>query len=321
MKFTRRSLLMAAGALPLSGFSKLASAQQYPSRPIHIVVPAAASTSIDVTARFFTEPLAERLGSPVVVEDKPGTGGLVAYAAGAKAAPDGYTLMIAGIPMYLLPLLSRGTATFDPLADFAPVTRVARVSFGLVVESNSPYRSLDDLIRAMRDKPNELTYSSQGVGSAAHLCGTLLTHMSKTQAQHIPYKSTATATTDVAAGRISFTMQPGPSVLGLLQSGKLRLLAVSGSQRWEAFPDVPTVAQAGLPDYELSSWLDFVAPKGTPEFIIRLLDERFREIAHSPKYKAFCSDQMIFPQDEGYKELAAQMQDEAQKWKKIVALI
>ncbi|WP_415821618.1 tripartite tricarboxylate transporter substrate binding protein [Bordetella tumbae] len=285
------------------------------------MIPAAASTSIDVTARFFTEPLAQRLGGSTVIENKPGTGGLIAYAGVAKAAADGYTLMMAGIPMYLLPLLSQGTATFDPLAAFSPIARVARVSFGLVVNSSSPYHTLQDLIRAMRDKPNELTYSSQGVGSAAHLCGALLTHMSNTKAQHVPYKSTATATTDVAAGLVSFTMQPGPSVLGLLQTGKLRLLAVSGAQRWEAFPDVPTVAQAGIPDYELSSWLDFVAPKGTPDTVMTLLDGQLREIARTPEYKDFCSQKMIFAEEVGHQELARQMQHEARRWKEIVELI
>ena len=321
MNINRRSLLMAAGALPFTGLGKLAYAQQYPSRPIHIIVPASAATSIDVTARFFTEPLSRRVNTPVVIENKPGTGGLIAYTGVAKSAPDGYTLMLAGIPMYLLPLLSKGTATFDPQQDLTPVTRVARVSFGLVVTSDSPYRSLDDLIQAMRDKPNEVTYSSQGVGSSAHLCAALFTHMSKTQAQHIPYKSTTTATTDVAAGRVTFTMQTGPAVLGLLQSGKLRLLGVSGTERWEAFPDAPTIAEAAVPGYEMSSWLDFVAPKGVPEPVLQLLTQEFSQIAQTPEYKAFCTQQIISPDVVGYRELAEQMPAEAEKWKKIVELI
>lgn len=321
MKITRRSLLMAAGALPLSSLGKLAYAQDYPSRPIRIVVPASAATSIDVTARFFTEPLSQRIHSPVVIENRPGTGGLIAYTGVAKAEPDGYTLMLAGIPMYLLPLLSKGTASFDPQKDLVPVTRVARVSFGLVVSSESPYQNLDQLIKAMKDKPNELTYSSQGVGSSAHLCGTLFTNMSKTQAQHIPYKSTTTATTDVAAGRITFTMQTGPAVIGLLQSGKLRLLGVSGTQRWEAFPDAPTIGEAAVPGYEMSSWLDFVAPKGTPEPVLQLLTKEFSAIAQTPEYKAFCTKQIIFPDVVGYRELAQQMPAEAEKWQNIVKLI
>lgn len=321
MAFSRRLLIKAASALPLVGTTKLAFGQQYPSRPVHIVVPASASTSIDVVARFFTEPMGKLIGKPVVIENKPGTGGLIAYAGTAKSAADGYTLMLAGIPMYLLPLLTQGTATYDPLAAFVPVARVARVSFGLVVSSDSEFSSFDDLITAMRDKPNEITYSSQGVGSSAHLCGALLNHMSNTQAQHIPYKSTTTATTDVAAGRVNFTMQTGPAVLGLLQSGKLRLLAVSGEQRWDAFAQVPTVAQAGVAGYEMSSWLDFVAPKGTPESVLQLLTSQFSQVANTDDYRSFCSRQMIFPDVVGYRELAQQMPAEAEKWKKIVELI
>ena len=320
MEITRRTLLKAAGALPLVGLSRISRADQYPSRPIRIVVPASAATSIDVTARFFTEPLSKRLNTPVVVENKPGTGGLIAYAATAKTDPDGYTLMLAGIPMYLLPLLSKGTATFDAQSDFTPVTRVARVSLGVVVAADSPYQTLDDLIQAMKKEPNKLRYSSQGVGSTAHLCCALLTHMSDTKAEHIPYKSTTTATTDVAAGRITFTTQTAPAVLGLLESGKLRLLAISGEKRWESFPEIPTVAEAGVPGFELSSFLDFVAPKGTPEPILQTLTREFSEIAATPEYKEFCSKQIIFPDVLDYRALAREMPAEAAKWKKIVNL-
>lgn len=320
MKMDRRSFLKTAGALPIIGLGTTSYAEQYPARPIKIVVPASAATSIDVAARFFIEPLSRSLKTPVVVENKPGTGGLIAYASTAKTQPDGYTLMLAGIPMYLLPLLSTGTSQFNARADFTPVTRVARVSLGVVVAPESPYRTLDDLIQAMKKKPNELTYSSQGIGSTAHLCSVLFTHMSHTKAQHVPYKSTTTATTDVAAGRITFTTQTAPAVLGLIQSGKLRLLAVTGQERWEPFPDVPTVQQAGVADFELSSWLDFVAPKGTPDAVLQLLTREFSQIANSPAYRTFCKQQIIFPDVVGYQELARQMPAEEEKWKRIVDL-
>ena len=320
MTITRRTLLRSAGALPLLSLARLSHAQQYPSKPIHIVVPASAATSIDVVARFFTDPLSRRLNTPVVAENKPGTGGLIAYTGVAKTQPDGYTLMLAGIPMYLLPLLSKGTATFDAQADFTPVARVARVSLGLVVAHDSPYQTLGDLLKAMRAGTGNITYSSQGVGSTAHLCGVRFTHMSGGQAQHIPYRSTTTATTDVAGGRVTFTIQTGPAILGMIQSNKLRLLAVSGTQRWEQFPDVPTVAEAGVPGYEMSSWLDFVAPKGTPEPVLQLLSQEFTEIARTDAFKTFCRNQIISPDIVGYKEVAAQMPDEAAKWKSIVDL-
>lgn len=321
MNINRRTILLAAGALPFAHMARFAHADQYPSKTIHVVVPASAATSIDVTTRFFSEPLAKRINTPVVVENRPGTGGLIAYSGVAKSEPDGYTIMLAGIPMYLLPLLSQGTVTFDPLQDLVHVARVARVPFGLVVSADSPYQTLDDLLKAMKDKPGEITYSSQGVGSSAHLCGALFTHMSKTQAQHIPYKSTTTATTDVAGGRVDFTMQTGPAILGMIKGGKLRLLAVSGDRRWDAFPDVPTVDEAGVTGYELSSWLDFVAPRGVPEPVLELLSNNLLTIAKEPEFKAFCDRQVIFPEAVGYKELAGAGAAEAEKWKNIVALI
>lgn len=320
MTMTRRTLLKTAGALPLLGMVRVGHAQQYPTRPIHIVVPASAATSIDVVTRFFTEPLSKRLGTPVVAENKPGTGGLIAYTGVARAQPDGYTLMLAGIPMYLLPLLSKGSATFDAQTDLTPVARVARVSLGLVVAHDSPYQTLGDLLQAMKDKPGEVTYSSQGVGSTAHLCGVRFVHMSGSDAQHVPYSSTTTATTDVAGGRISFTIQTGPAILGMIQSGKLRLLAVSGEQRWEQYPDVPTISEAGVQGYEMSSWLDFVAPKGTPEPVLQTLSREFMEIAQTDAFKTFCRNQIIFPDIVGYQELAAQMPAEAEKWKSIVEI-
>jgi len=320
MRITRRALLKSAGALPLLSLAKPTLAQQYPSRPIQIVVPASAATSIDVVTRFFTEPLSKRLNTPVVAENKPGTGGLIAYTAVARTQPDGYTLMLAGIPMYLLPLLSKGTATFNAQTDFTPVARVARVALGLVVAHDSPYQTLGDLLKAMRGPATDITYSSQGIGSTAHLSGVRFTHMSGGQAQHVPYSSTTTATTDVAGGRITFTIQTGPAILGMIQSGRLRLLAVSGAQRWEQFPDVPTIAEAGVPGYEMSSWLDFVAPKGTPEPVLQLLSREFTEIAQTDAFKTFCRNQIISPDVVGHQEVAAQMSDEAAKWKGIVDL-
>jgi tripartite-type tricarboxylate transporter receptor subunit TctC len=226
--------------------------------------------------------------------------------------------MLAGIPLYLLPLLSQGSATFDARKDFTPITRVARVALGVVVSSDSPYKTLEELIQALKDQPGDLTYSSQGIGSAAHLCSSLFIHMTGTKAQHIPYKSTTTATTDVAAGRISFAIQSPPAILGLIEAGKLRLLAVTGEQRWPDFPDVRTVQEAGVADFEASSWLDFIAPKGTPQPVVELLNREIVSIAEAPEYAEFCKKQSFAPDIVDYRQVAAEMDAEAAKWKQIV---
>lgn len=320
MKLTRRTLLKTMGAVPLVSLGKFARADQYPSRPIRIIVPASISTSIDVTARFFADHLARNLNTSVVVENRPGTGGLLAYSAAAKTEPDGYTIAIAGIPMYLLPLLSQGTATFDPMQDFTPVTRVARVSNGVVVSADSPYRSFQDLVQAMKDKPGQLTYSSQGVGSSAHLFTVVLNHSTETQAQHVPYRETTMAITDVVGGRIDFTVQSPPATKSLIDAGKLRLLAVTGDKRWAPFPDVPTIAETGVPGFEISSWLDFIAPKGTPEVALAILTQELSKIAAMPEYEQFCQNQIIAREIVGYEVLAAEMAEEAAKWKRIAEL-
>ncbi|MFJ1260572.1 Bug family tripartite tricarboxylate transporter substrate binding protein [Cupriavidus sp. CuC1] len=319
MNRTRRLMLGAAAAIPLLGMER-AFSQQYPSKPIRIIIPASAGTSIDVTARYISEPLSKRLNTPVLVEDRPGAGGLLAYAAAARASPDGYTLVLAGIPMYLLPLLSETPASFDPQKDFVPVARVARLPLAVVVPADSPYRTLSDLIRAMKSKPGEVTYSSQGVGSTAHLCGVVLNDMSKTSAQHVASKETTTAITDVAGGRIAFTCQGSAGVLPMIKAGKLRALAVTGTKRWKVLPDIPTVAEAGIQGFELSSWLDFMAPAGTPAPVLQVLSDEISRIAQTAAFNEFCERQVIFPEVLGYKSLMADMHNEAARWKRIVQL-
>jgi len=316
MPLTRRQMLKAVGTLPLVGIPT-AFAQQFPSKPIKVIVAVSAGTSLDITARFFVEPLQKRLNAPVVVENKPGAGGILGFTTVAKAPPDGYTIMLAGIPLYLSPLFAETTAPYDPVKDFVPIARVARVPLTIVVAADSPYRTLSDLVQAMKSKPGQLTYSSVGTGSSGHLCAALLNDMSKTKAQDIGYKESGTSITDVVAGRISWTCQGTAGVLPLINSGKLRALAVTGAIRSEALPDVPTVAEAGVPGYELSSWLDFMAPAKTPTPIVQLLSDEIVRVAQTPEFKEFCSKQVMAPDVVGYKPLIADMPNEAAKWKRV----
>ncbi|NDZ18749.1 tripartite tricarboxylate transporter substrate binding protein [Variovorax sp. WS11] len=316
----RRSLLKAAAALPLLG-ARAAFPQQYPSRPIKIIVPASAGTSIDAAARYIADALAKQLNTSVVVDNRPGAGGLLGYQAAAKATPDGYTIIITGLPLYVLPLFSESAVPpFDAVRDFTAVARVVRVPLAIVVGSDSPFRTMGELVQEMRSKPGELTYSSQGVGSTAHLCSVLLNDMSKTNARHIGYKETTMAVTDVVGSRISFTCQGSAGVLPLHQAGKLRILAVTGAKRWEALPDVPTVTESAVPGFDASSQLDFMAPAHTPEPIVQLLSQHIVEAAQSPQFKEFCTKQVLFPDPVGATALAPEIPREAARWKKIVQL-
>ena len=320
MDTAKRQLLKAAGALPLVGIGA-AFAEQFPSKPIKIIVPASPGTSIDAVTRFFSEPLSKRLNTPVVVENRSGAGGLMAYQSAAKAPADGYTLILTGTPLYLLPLFNdAATGIFDPVKDFAPVARVARVPYAIVVAPDSPYRTMADLIKAMRSKPGELTYSSQGVGSSAHLCSVVLTDMLKAKAQHIGYKETTMAVTDVVGGRVTFTCQTSVGVLPLVQAGKLRPLAVTSTKRWDELPEVPTAMEAGVPGFEASSQLDFMAPAHTPEPVLRLLSDEFMQVARTPAFKEFCGRQVLAVDVVGSKALVPEMAREAARWKNVAQL-
>jgi tripartite-type tricarboxylate transporter receptor subunit TctC len=319
MTATRRQWLAALGALTMLGMRPV-QAQAFPSKPIKVVVAASAGTAIDIVARFFSERLARRLNTSVVIENKPGAGGLLGYTAVAKSPADGYTLAMAGIPMYLTPLLSETPATYDPVKDFVPVARVSRVPLSIVVAVDSPYRTLADLIQAMRVKPDGLTYSTVGAGSSGGLCVVLLNDMSKTRAQQIGYKESGALLTDVSGGRVAFTCQGTAGVLPLIQSGKLRALAVTGTTRQDALPDVPTVAEAGVPGFELTSWLDFMAPAATPEPVLQILSDEIGRIAQTPEFAEFSAKQVMSVDVVGYRALLADVPNEAAKWKRIVQL-
>lgn len=317
MQNTRRMLLKAAAVTPLAAVCRSAFAQTYPTRPIRVIVPAGAGTGIDAVARFFTEPLTTLLGKPFVIENRPGAGGLLGYREASTSAPDGYTLILTGVPLYLLPLLNKGVPTFDPKNHFVPVARITYVPNAIVVAADSPYKTLGDLLTAMKNKPNEITFSSQGVGSTANFCGVAINDASGTTARHIPYKETSMAITDVVAGRIDFTCQSSPATLPLIKGGRLRALAVTSNDRWKSLPDVATADQ-DLPSFKYGSQLDFMAPAGTPEHVLKLLSDSFRAVTQTPQYAEFCERQAIEQEFMDYKALMPEVDREIARWQKMV---
>lgn len=321
MAATRRQIIQGFASLSLAA-SGIARSQTTSSRPLRIVVPASPGTSIDAVTRFFVEPLSKRLNVPVIVENRSGAGGLLGYQQVARSVADGNTIILTGIPLYLIPLFGDLTPPpFDALKDFSPVARVARVSYAIVVAPDSPYKTMGDLLQAMRAKPGEITYSSQGVGSSAHLCSAVLTDMSKTKAQHIGYKETTMAVTDVAAGRVSFTCQTSVGTVPLIQGGKLRALAVTSAKRWDALPGVPTVDESGVPGFSASSQLDFMAPAQVPEARLRMLSDEILQIAQTPAFREFCARQLLIPDLMAAKELGPEMAREAVRWKNVAQLV
>jgi tripartite-type tricarboxylate transporter receptor subunit TctC len=259
---SRRALMASAAAWLYGGVAPSALAQQFPGgRPIRIVTAVSPGSANDITARFIAEALAKRLGVGVVIVPKPGAGGILAEQEVARAPADGHTLVYGGIGHYIAQPLRGGTPSYDAGKDFAPIAKVASASVAVLVPADSPYKNLGDLVHAMRDKPGQLTYSTGGIGAAAHVCAVMLNDATQTRALHVPYKGTNAAMVDLASGQVDFACQAASAFVPFQQSGKVRVLAVASRRRWPQMPNVPTAAEAGVPDFELASGLSRLPPR------------------------------------------------------------
>jgi tripartite-type tricarboxylate transporter receptor subunit TctC len=272
MRVARTATTIAALALVAMGVVATgARAQAYPNHPIRIIVPYAAGGAVDIVARSVGQPLAEALKQPVIVDNRPGASANIGMEAAAKSAPDGYTLLMAsnGIAtnMALFPNLA-----FDGRRDFTPIARIGYAPLVIVVPASSPAKSLKDLIASAKADPGKLTYASAGNGSSGHLAGELLTSTAHVDVLHVPYKGGAPAITDLLGERISFMPINPVEVLAHIRAGQLRALAVASDKRLALLPDVPTVAEAGLPGYEATVWWGLVGPAQMPAGIVRQLN-------------------------------------------------
>ncbi|MES2187462.1 MAG: tripartite tricarboxylate transporter substrate binding protein [Pseudomonadota bacterium] len=269
--FTRRAFgTLAAGALAAA--TPLARAQgAYPNKPLRLVVPFAAGGAVDTVARSVGERLAVQMGQPVIIDNRPGANANIGTEAVARSAPDGYTLLVAANGVVtnntLYPHLS-----FNGLRDFAPISRLGYAPLVLVVAASSPFKSVKDLVAAGAAKPGSLTYGSAGNGSSGHLAGALLSSLGKFDGLHVAYKGGSPALIDLVADRISFMLLNPLEVLPHVKSGRLRALAVSGEHRAPMLPDVPTMAEAGMPGFAATVWWTLLAPAGTPQPIVARLN-------------------------------------------------
>jgi tripartite-type tricarboxylate transporter receptor subunit TctC len=256
-------------------------AQPYPTRLIKIIVPYAAGGAVDIVARTIGQPLAEALKQPVIVDNRPGASANIGMEMAAKAAPDGYVLLMAsnGIAtnMALFPNL-----TFDGRRDFAPIAKIGYAPLVIVVPVSSPVKSLKDLIAMAKAEPGKLTYASAGNGSSGHLAGELLKSTAKIDVLHVPYKGGAPAITDLLGERISLMPINPVEVMAHIRGGRLRALAVASDKRFPLLPDVPTVTEAGLSGYEASVWWGLVAPAKTPPEIVQHLNAEINRALANP---------------------------------------
>jgi tripartite-type tricarboxylate transporter receptor subunit TctC len=299
--------------------ASLAHAQDYPARFVTMVSPYAAGGGADLLARVVAQKLTDRLGKSFVVENRLGAGGVIAAASVARAAPDGYTLFMGTSTQLAIQVTLHKTLPYDPATDFAPVALVASVPFVLMVNPSLPARSVTDLIRLAKEKPGELSYGSSGVGGPPHLYTELLEAMTGIRMTHVPYKGTAQAIVDVVAGHIPIIFSDIAPAVALLKEGRLRPLGISSGTRFEALPDIPPLAEAGVPGFDAVAWTMLVAPSRTPKEIVDKLAAEVKSIVAAPDVRKLLLDTGNIPLSSPPPEqLQAYLKAEIVRWGKVV---
>jgi len=259
-------------------------AQAWPTAPLRLIVPFTAGSATDIMARTIGERLSQAFGQPVIVENRPGAGGTIGAALVAKAAPDGYTLLVVSTGHVVNPVLYPDL-TYDTIKDFAGVAPLASLPSVLAVSPSLGYKSVRELVSAAKVKPGEMNYGTAGVGSAAHINSEKFLHAADVKAQHIPYKGTPEMLNEAMAGRIQFIWAPLISSLGQIKDGKLTALAVSTPERSPVLPDVPTIAEAGYPAAEFNFWIGMLAPVRTPRDIVAKLNAQINRALQTAEVK------------------------------------
>jgi tripartite-type tricarboxylate transporter receptor subunit TctC len=291
-------------------------AQSYPNRPIRMVVPLSAGGFADVPARIIAPRLSEALGQTVFVENKPGAGATIGTDFVAKAKPDGYTLLFTGTPHVISHALYKNLP-YDPLKDFASIMLVASGPYVLVVNPQLQVRSVQELITAARAQPGKIDYASSGNGSAQHLVSAMFATMAGIDLSHVPYKGSGPAMQDLLSGQVKVSFAGIPNVMPHVKAGKLRALAVSTPKRSPDLPDVPTVAEAGVPGYDATLWLALLAPAGTPNEIVQKLYAETAKVLRDPEVQKAISPTGLDVSILGPQELPAFLQVETDKWGKV----
>jgi tripartite-type tricarboxylate transporter receptor subunit TctC len=303
----------------LAAFATLAGAQQpWPSKPIRYVVPFAAGGTTDILARTISEKLSVALGQPVIVDNKPGAGGGVGAAEVAKSPPDGYTILGGTISTHAINATLYSNLPYDPVRDFVPITLIARVPNMLVVNNDIPAKDVAELVKLMKASPGKWSFASSGNGTSQHLSGELFKGMAGVEMQHIPYKGSPPALNDVMGGQVSMTFDNITTAWALAKGGKLRALAVTTAKRSPVAPDVPTLAESGLPGYEIGSWQGVFAPAGTPPDIVRRLNTEIVKIINMPDVQKKLIDLGAEPVGNSSEEFTVFVKAEVVKWGDVV---
>ena len=294
------------------------AAQTYPTKPIRLLVPSTPGGSVDTIARTVGPRLAERWSQQVIVDNRPGAGGAIAGELVARAAPDGYTLLIGTVASLASNVSLQKRVPYDPAKDFSPVTLLATQNLMLLIHPSIPAKSVKELVALAKSKPGHLSFASAGTGAGGHLSGELFKMLAGIDMLHVPYKGVAPALVDVISGQVSMTF---PSILSSLphyRSNKLRGLAVTGAKRSAAVPELPTMQEAGLKGYESATWYGIVAPAQTPADVINTLNTELVAIIRQPEVRQRLSNEGADPVGSSAAEFGAHIRSEIEKWRKVI---
>ena len=308
--------LAALGIATLALFA-VAQAQDYPSRPIRVVVPFSPGGAVDGPMRVIAQELSKRLGQQVIVDNKPGAGATIGTDVVAKASPDGYTLLLASqtnaISATLYPKLP-----YDPIDDFAPISLIGREPGVLVVHPSLPVKTFQEFVAYVKERPGRIDYASSGNGSGQHLFVALLASMTGMKMNHVPYRGSGQATADLLGGQVQVSIPGTAGMVGHIKAGKLRALAVTGAKRSPQLPDVPTVMESGVPGYEAYVWMGLLAPKGTPAPIIDKLFRELTQVLATSEVKTYMASAGIEIVGSTPPEFGAFFRSEKELWARVI---
>jgi len=299
------------------GVSAVAHAQKYPERPIRLIVPFSPGGTSDLMGRVVGQRLGEAMGTTVVVDNRGGGGGTIGAALTAQAAPDGYTLLVPHVGLAINETLY-AKKQYNALKDLAPISLLGETPNAVVVTNSLPAKSMQELLALARKQPGKLTNSSAGVGSAAHLAMALLEYSANVKFTHVPFKGGGPSMIAVVAGQVDFSIPAYPTAVPHLKSGKLRILAVTGAKREPTVPDVPTVAEAGVPGYEFGIWFAMFAPAATPKPIITRLNQEIVKALAAPEMREKLAQTGVNAETSTPEQLGKHLQAEVAKWAKVI---
>jgi len=322
MRYMVRLVWCFLAAVPVFSGPAQAQAQEqaFPNKPIRVIVSAAAGGITDIMARVMQEKLGRGLGQPVIVENKPGAGGIIAVDYVARSAPDGYTLTIVNVSNAAIAPWINKNLPYDPLNDFVGVAAVGEAPTIVAINDKVPAKTLKEFIEYAKANPGKINYGSAGNGTGPHLAAEVLAHLTGIKMVHVPYKGAGPAAVDLAAGQVQLGMIAIGSAKGQIAAGQVRVLAVAGTRRLAALPDVPTFDQAGVSGYDVTNWFGVLAPRGTPRDVVASLNSHINQVLDDPQVVQRFQDVGTLPIRESVQQFHKRIITDHAKWRDIVRI-